>query len=234
MARTLSPGHPCACRENSRGRFSRHYRLGPSLRVQGELRSWMPIHGDKRAIPARAGRTLRDCISNRGIPGHPCACRENGPIVGRRRGLYGPSLRVQGEPCARRSTSVGIRAIPARAGRTKICWYHHAQTTGHPCACRENQNTNYDITLLGGPSLRVQGELRYTTYYLTTTRAIPARAGRTLAKPRNGPALTGHPCACRENDKRRYWPANEHGPSLRVQGEPQPAVCFRTFLSHIL
>ena len=74
-----------------------------------------------------------------------------------------------------------------------------------------------------GPSLRVQGELNNVHIAGATTRAIPARAGRT-GSPRSGcPCRAGHPCACRENNLFSLITSAPLGPSLRVQGERSPA-----------
>ena len=126
---------------------------------------------------------------------------------------------MQGERTTSDSSTRRIRAIPARAGRTPRRWRWPSRRTGHPCACRENVSRMGRIGCLRGPSLRVQGEPENLVSALKTARAIPARAGRTLAMQRSFRVKEGHPCACRENDVRLLPKAYWHGPSLRVQGE---------------
>ena len=152
---------------------------GPSLRVQGEPRSDHSDDRTHRAIPARAGRTPGIASSGRQKKGHPCACRENLHNDKQCRGIVGPSLRVQGEQEIEEGPVLGVRAIPARAGRTECQSIDPLCGPGHPCACREN---SYDPTTgqwTDGPSLRVQGEPMASTMPAQVVRAIPARAGRT-------------------------------------------------------
>jgi len=70
-----------------------------------------------------------------------------------------------------------------------------------------------------GPSLRVQGELPRPCSMSLVTRAIPARAGRTLVLQLYHTVIAGHPCACRENPGILLHKDAPVGPSLRVQGE---------------
>ena len=122
MAREIpfvAAGHPCACRENPLREKTNGGVTGPSLRVQGEPTVARQPAAAGRAIPARAGRTPPSEYGYSGTAGHPCACRENN-IRGCRRVVYlGPSLRVQGEPNVDPASRPPLRAIPARAGRTR-------------------------------------------------------------------------------------------------------------------
>mgnify|MGYP006977943327 CR=1 FL=1 len=151
-------GHPCACRENKNYAHENESKKGPSLRVQKELSKFFILLRKQWAIPARAGRTR----SRGGVrflaKGHPCACRENG--VGAAAGIViaGPSLRVQGEPHIVVEAPAVVRAIPARAGRTRSPGRSQLGGRGHPCACRENRGTGAAPSEYEGPSLRVQGE----------------------------------------------------------------------------
>ena len=134
----------------------------------------------QRAIPARAGRTIKAYDSTKASSGHPCACRENVRVYVPEEWLVGPSLRVQGE----RLLAIGlwplIRAIPARAGRTTHRSTIASMSSGHPCACRENTKYALRTGPVSGPSLRVQGEPVFLDFTVFPERAIPARAGRTL------------------------------------------------------
>ena len=172
-------GHPCACRENSRGLGLLWLRPGPSLRVQGELRQDTPTYDRVRAIPARAGRTARSRMASGSSTGHPCACRENGAAGRGNPSRNGPSLRVQGEHQDASGYMKIKRAIPARAGRTRARSDVARPRMGHPCACRENVLGEWKELPTSGPSLRVQGEPPWPITNVENKRAIPARAGRT-------------------------------------------------------
>ena len=174
------------------------------------------------AIPARAGRTGPRCGDNCRALGHPCACRENSMKERCHIVKSGPSLRVQGELRIISILPLKWRAIPARAGRTSVAGCSMTLATGHPCACRENPVIKTSEPFNIGPSLRVQGELFSFFLPLYTCRAIPARAGRTLEHNRLSFRRAGHPCACRENRVMLCERVDRGGPSLRVQGEPNP------------
>ncbi len=174
-------GHPRACGENDRlaihcALYMRAIpaRAGRTALSQGRV----PVAS--RAIPARAGRTKSVAAFRSRLAGHPRACGEN--------------LRP-GAP-----TGPWLRAIPARAGRTsqsrpkpqaepgpsprvrgELLFLAHSASrrAGHPRACGENLEMLRDM--------------------ISTSRAIPARAGRT------GPAMT----TC----------YGAGGPSPRVRGE---------------
>ena len=138
--RIAERGHSCASRENqvAIGRLQdeggpslrvqgerfggRHFCClrGPSLRVQGELPARRVPDQTKRAIPARAGRTLGHGSVSTHTPGHPCACRENRMSSPCSASSLGPSLRVQGELSCPFVLKPQHRAIPARAGRTQL------------------------------------------------------------------------------------------------------------------
>ena len=126
---------------------------------------------------------------------------------------------MQGEHHPDTTIAVIERAIPARAGRTFIGHGISAIPKRHPCACRENQTRICRTCRLGGPSLRVQGELKEDEAMSASHRAIPARAGRTQNLNNLKRKLTGHPCACRENFPHLSPQLFTTGPSLRVQGE---------------
>ena len=212
-------GHPCACRENPAHPYRRLPRRGPSLRVQGEQSGRAPPRHACRAIPARAGRTSNEIAVETRREGHPCACRENLLLDTQCCVDGGPSLRVQGELIDTYIDPPPTRAIPARAGRTKGLCSPLAGPTGHPCACRENRLRRSSRLRQTGPSLRVQGEPPLSVQGVYATRAIPARAGRTLEAVRAMRPVTGHPCACRENLSPARATGTYVGPSLRVQGE---------------
>ena len=149
---------------------------------------------------------------------------------------------MQGELCLGDLLDCSQWAIPARAGRTLSIRAINLTCLGHPCACRENSMSRSFIRSRTGPSLRVQGELIALCRHERDTRAIPARARRTQARPAQRKRYAGHPCACRENRiytwsvKRRQKmghpcacrenqdrprsPGPHGGPSLRVHGEP--------------
>ena len=187
--------------------------------MQGELQPVTNANPVRRAIPARAGRTLRQLYDGCPDAGHPCACRENKVSRAESGVPAGPSLRVQGELEGGSVPGGKGRAIPARAGRTIAASSIDSPSAGHPCACRENSRGVIEVSAEGGPSLRVQGEPPEIVLRARRTRAIPARAGRTGNLRECVRRAMGHPCACRENYDSGGTSIVAHGPSLRVQGE---------------
>ncbi len=239
------PGHPRACGENARHLGRCRGQRGPSPRVRGErplggagcsgpLLAGHPracgengqgqrgLHATRRAIPARAGRTLTPGPMRRFGSGHPRACGENGLTFAVAGSSQAGHPRACGEnvPPGKMIADL-VRAIPARAGRTWLprpgpkkrrgpsprvrgepdglrCYRRCVRAI--PARAGRTPATGYWLDRLSGPSPRVRGELQQLWIISRALRAIPARAGRTTLEMLRDMISAGHPRACGEND----------------------------------
>ena len=191
--------HPRACGENYENARAALGEQGSSPRVRGK-----PAVGHRRLdagrlIPARAGKTHRSGGHQRQQAAHPRVCGEN---AGRSRSMTpwgGSSPRVRGKLDEPDEHILGVRLIPARAGKTPRPSRFRGCSTAHPRACGENAEVD-------NPASRM-------------CWLIPARAGKTMVTV----ALVGwpgaHPRACGENGLAGHALVVELGSSPRVRGK---------------
>ncbi len=236
---------------------------GPSPRVWGELFCVLPPPCSSAGHPRACGE---NAVAPLAIPsslaGHPRACGENDFIPYKGQLGFGPSPRVRGERLHPVQGPTWLRAIPARAGRTVTAAPRVVVENGpSPRVRGELVASSSEIKSCSGPSPRVRGEPIKTTLETVTTaghpracgenaycacrpekitRAIPARAGRTVGQHHCGAVACGpsprvrgelvdqlrhrrhapgHPRACGENPSGSTGSAARFGPSPRVRGE---------------
>ena len=153
---------------------------------------------------------------------HPRACGENHAQLMLLISDHGSSPRVRGKPHGRPSGPPRRGLIPARAGKTMFALVSAAKSTAHPRACGENQPEDGAEITLGGSSPRVRGKLEGPRRRGAETGLIPARAGKTPARPRRSRPSRAHPRACGENENScasTHWAS---GSSPRVRGKLGP------------
>ena len=211
--------HPRACGENAQCSPRGWDRCGSSPRVRGKPEPRDDRRGVGGLIPARAGKTRRTTLAP-GPPGaHPRACGENAWLNSSAVISPGSSPRVRGKRRQDRARRCNLRLIPARAGKTlrgpSTALWHPA----HPRACGENRHECGDGEDLLGSSPRVRGKRSSIQASCSSSRLIPARAGKTKTSPQPGPGGTAHPRACGENRRSCTRRPPEPGSSPRVRGK---------------
>ena len=150
--------HPRACGENPDRVLWQVMGGGSSPRVRGKpVRMGRPS-ASTRLIPARAGKTAGNPVSQAHRRAHPRACGENG--VGEEAVAFGAgsSPRVRGKLEERRESRGQGRLIPARAGKTRPGCPRPPSRSAHPRACGENLRILDDNPGPEGSSPRVRGK----------------------------------------------------------------------------
>ena len=110
--------HPRAGGENPRSHSTRHEQKGSSPRGRGKPALSCRPRGDRRLIPARAGKTSVNGRTACARTAHPRAGGENGQPVADLIISIGSSPRGRGKRRRRDQEFQPSRLIPARAGKT--------------------------------------------------------------------------------------------------------------------
>ena len=201
--------HPRVCGENAPSLDALTVNAGSSPRVRGKhpgLQSSDPV---RRLIPARAGKTARASRSPPSPVAHPRVCGENSDIARLLRIDADSSPRVRGKRENLARSSLHLRLIPARAGKTPTSSATAPGGRAHPRACGENAEESASGLCCAGSSPRVRGKRAGCPQAGAGLRLIPARAGKTRHRGCAGSSRRAHPRACGEN---KNWPAHAVAP----------------------
>ena len=149
--------HPRACGESLLASPFDAPLTGPSPRVRGIPPADRDHAREAGSIPARAGnpRPAGERRRRRGV--HPRACGESICEVDLLRTDPGPSPRVRGIRCARRTAARLSGSIPARAGNPTPRDARRRARGVHPRACGESHVGRPSGAPSAGPSPRVRG-----------------------------------------------------------------------------
>ena len=157
-----------------------------------------------RVIPACAGNTPTGSRTRRPSTGHPRVRGEHG-----RRALV---------PMA------NSRVIPACAGNTCGHRFRGAPGPGHPRVRGEHNTRTGGGWPDVGSSPRARGTHEAAEPLIGLERVIPACAGNTSGRPRNGSSPRGHPRVRGEHLASPDYSPFISGSSPRAQGTPPPAA----------
>ena len=117
---SLIQEHPRVCGENNESHCHLLSLIGTSPRMRGKPGTAEPGKGNRRNIPAYAGKTRTGRPVTVAAWEHPRVCGENSPILRRKHEWVGTSPRMRGKRIGVLSPSCCIRNIPAYAGKTKM------------------------------------------------------------------------------------------------------------------
>ena len=196
---------------------------GSSPRGRGKRQVERRHEGVAGLIPARAGKTdmlMRYLGRQRA---HPRAGGENAISIGAGIAFVGSSPRGRGKPYGLPARDRRRRLIPARAGKTAIKRSRSAMRAAHPRAGGENYVDILAGKIKPGSSPRGRGKQAVEGEALVGERLIPARAGKTHARPYPRSPHWAHPRAGGENlvvAGCLLWPG---GSSPRGRGKRVPA-----------
>ena len=218
-ATSLRAAHPRVCGENISSRASIWSVCGSSPRVRGKP------HGGERGdprrglIPACAGKTGSPRPACRHPRAHPRVCGENFICFAADVWAKGSSPRVRGklEHVLRVTRHVGL--IPACAGKAPGALWTRVLTPAHPRVCGENLPKGATSTSRDGSSPRVRGKLHLLRCRRVGEGLIPARAGKTRARPPRDAPCWAHPRVCGESPWRTMDTCSHAGSSPRVRGK---------------
>ena len=215
-AKVPSRAHPRAGGENSPACGRRFRASGSSPRGRGKRDMTRPLIEERGLIPARAGKTSDGGRQTTTLSAHPRAGGENFCDDDARRGEAGSSPRRRGKQRMRGTRAAQWGLIPARAGKTS--WSRPPTLTArtHPRAGGENECRHCGHLPAPGSSPRGRGKPTANPSELSSTRLIPARAGKTRGELRllRGPAA--HPRAGGEN--RLTWTGRTLAPGSSPRG----------------
>ena len=173
----------------------------------------------QRIIPARAGQTPPTATGSSNDTDHPRACGANASSDCTIPSESGSSPRVRGKPTDAIGNTLIPRIIPARAGQTRPPRPDGRIPPDHPRACGANPPTQSATPSSPGSSPRVRGKPASPSPTSSTRRIIPARAGQTCVRTRDGVPSSDHPRACGANSRRSVCMSCASGSSPRVRGK---------------
>ena len=183
MPRAVGAAHPRAGGENPWHARSVICAHGSSPRGRGKHSIVLTFTLRPRLIPARAGKTLATTNNTLPVEAHPRAGGENLQDIFDLVSAAGSSPRGRGKPPRGCHRPGARRLIPARAGKTCRHRYLPESPRAHPRAGGENPAMLGSSLQLFGSSPRGRGKRAYSTPTIFSQRLIPARAGKTAARP---------------------------------------------------
>ena len=207
------------CGENERGGQCRLLLVGSSPRVRGKLHEELMDRASNGFIPACAGKTTQRPPTCSTVQVHPRVCGENSSkaVVGAVQS--GSSPRVRGKPPTPRASAASMRFIPACAGKTSRSFKESPSQAVHPRVCGENTPVLVSSDSQPGSSPRVRGKPPNASSRSSTTRFIPACAGKTPWTEERRQGLRVHPRVCGENLHSADNGNPSDGSSPRVRGK---------------
>ena len=133
----------------------------------------------RRLIPAHAGKTTVAALALHGNAAHPRSRGENGGARKYDRGGWGSSPLTRGKRGCRERSLVGLRLIPAHAGKTGCQEGRKPTGAAHPRSRGENAMSVSITALLNGSSPLTRGKLGTAWINVVPSWLIPAHAGKT-------------------------------------------------------
>ena len=152
-----------------------------------------------RLIPAHAGKTREFNRETDSHAAHPRSRGENQLTVDPTVFDDGSSPLTRGKPFAGSGAMVGVRLIPAHAGKTSPCQRRAWPQPAHPRSRGENSEPLSCAPLIHGSSPLTRGKLRRPAQQLRPARLIPAHAGKTAGSLSAHHPRTAHPRSRGEN-----------------------------------
>ena len=219
---TTPPGaaHPRSRGENFVRIVTAPVSTGSSPLTRGKPRERKRQCTKSRLIPAHAGKTPARAKGQRLRAAHPRSRGEN-RFHDRGRGHgYGSSPLTRGKPGRDARGMDQGRLIPAHAGKT---FYHDSflsPPVAHPRSRGENVALLPPDMPIGGSSPLTRGKQGISSQLARPHRLIPAHAGKTPARRRQGPAGPAHPRSRGENIRDPPGPAPPVGSSPLTRGKP--------------
>ena len=134
---------------------------------------------EARFIPACAGNTIGNGVTDTGHMVHPRVCGEHCHVHGPGVCAFGSSPRVRGTPIVLYKDRRLNRFIPACAGNTPTDAINFVITSVHPRVCGEHLQKGERPFVVGGSSPRVRGTRLGGANRPHCSRFIPACAGNT-------------------------------------------------------
>ena len=191
--------HPRSRGENSRCKRRRCWSAGSSPLTRGKP-SWKgPEDLDKRLIPAHAGKTGYQPHVSTPPSAHPRSRGENARYVSPQASSDGSSPLTRGKRNLCVFGHFSCRLIPAHAGKTAIQSAYKHSCSAHPRSRGENDGSRLALRRIVGSSPLTRGKRKLRSRWSSTSRLIPAHAGKTCSLPRSHRRVRAHPRSRGEN-----------------------------------
>ena len=176
---------------------------GSSPLTRGKLLQAAEVLLSRRLIPAHAGKTCAPRGYAQRRAAHPRSRGENLVPAGRMVIGGGSSPLTRGKPGRDRVDRIGLRLIPAHAGKTLRGGASRCGRRAHPRSRGENEYFAASFDTQIGSSPLTRGKRGLPVLRPSMTGLIPAHAGKTRCTTSTNRAATAHPRSRGEN---RRWP----------------------------
>ena len=177
-----------------------------------------------RLIPAWAGKTVAAEAATSTATAHPRVGGENRFYLPRPKRPRGSSPRGRGKRGSVFSVIVGLRLIPAWAGKTGRGRRLWRRETAHPRVGGENRRSGSMIGVLSGSSPRGRGKPPRLRLRDRARGLIPAWAGKTTWPRSRAAAMSAHPRVGGENPVTSSSIRRRPGSSPRGRGKPRRSI----------
>ena len=217
---TCYGAHPRSRGENKRSSSVHLYVLGSSPLTRGKHVPNPTRRGDKRLIPAHAGKTVtassRACQS----AAHPRSRGENFRRFEAPRGPPGSSPLTRGKQTYQLPAVTIGRLIPAHAGKTTPTASPSLPPGAHPRSRGENARAGRPLRSAGGSSPLTRGKRHCLDDVVIDVGLIPAHAGKTLSPLYFSMIWRAHPRSRGENTDEELANGESGGSSPLTRGKP--------------
>ena len=153
---------------------------GSSPLTRGKLADMGLDAGERRLIPAHAGKTHRRSRGQRPQWAHPRSRGENHTYRMRKLVPIGSSPLTRGKPLNEVRRMAHGRLIPAHAGKTLSFSFFEVRGAAHPRSRGENSRARSQAFRRVGSSPLTRGKPRRSCSRSRRGRLIPAHAGKTV------------------------------------------------------
>ena len=180
------PAHPRSRGENLKPLPPAPERAGSSPLTRGKLTVSCQTFAEVRLIPAHAGKTSSPPLKSSKRRAHPRSRGENLIAPEMTLTSVGSSPLTRGKHGCRGRSLVGLRLIPAHAGKTFAAALMRPLVTAHPRSRGENSQSVRGAPATSGSSPLTRGKHGVRLFRHCLFRLIPAHAGKTDAPRRSG------------------------------------------------
>ena len=219
LAREPSGAHPRSRGENLIASSSMRHRSGSSPLTRGKPRGLRRSCGQRRLIPAHAGKTRPLVRPDQAVRAHPRSRGENRRTRYRMSSRGGSSPLTRGKRLSSLSLWGPLGLIPAHAGKTHTYWHRVGPRSAHPRSRGENSPAIPSLFRRSGSSPLTRGKPGIDGLVNGGGRLIPAHAGKTALFCEVLADRGAHPRSRGENVAGVDWGLSEVGSSPLTRGK---------------
>ena len=173
-------------------------------------------------IPAHAGKTGYQPHVSTPPSAHPRSRGENARYVSPQASSDGSSPLTRGKRNLCVFGHFSCRLIPAHAGKTAIQSAYKHSCSAHPRSRGENDGSRLALRRIVGSSPLTRGKRKLRSRWSSTSRLIPAHAGKTTRTPPQAMRTAAHPRSRGENENCSVLAVLTPGSSPLTRGKHEP------------